>query len=411
MTLRLLVIDGADQGRFYVLPDPGKVLVGNRQKQAGICLNDFYVAPVHCEVAVAAGQVTVWALATPAGTLINGQKISQQELRPGEILRVGNSHLRLECAENTSTWGQAEALQEPGSMPPLPANQVEGLSDHTLGHFEIGRVLGRGHCGVTYRARDLKRNQEVALKVLDPEFPQNDQEMQTFVKALKIRFGLSHAKLVTLYGAGRTGPYCWIAQELILGENLAQVIEKQKVIKKPKWRRALNLGQDIGRAMVFLHQNRQRHGNITPPNILIQSHDESAKLNDLLFACALEGSALGQKTKQKKMLADLPYLSPEQTDPRTKWVDDLSDMYSLGVIVYALLTNRTPFGGETPEETLRQIREDQPVRPSKLQKAIPDQLQAAVLRMLAKHPEERYATPAIMLADLERIATQYRDAL
>jgi eukaryotic-like serine/threonine-protein kinase len=271
-------------------------------------------------------------------------------------------------------------------------------------------VLGRGHCGVVYRARDLKKNQEMALKVLDPDFPQNDQEMQVFVKALKVRFGLTHAKLVTLYSAGRTGPYCWIAQELVQGENLAQVIEKQRTLKKVKWRRALNLTLDIGRAMVFLHQNRQRHGNITPHNILIQGHDETAKLNDLLFSCALEGSALGQKTKAKKMLAELPYLSPEQTDPGNKWVDDLSDMYSLGAVAYTVLTNRTPFGGETPEETIRQIREDQPIRPSKLQKAVPDQFQAAVLKMLAKHPEERYATPAIMLADLEHIATQYRDA-
>ena len=85
-------------------------------------------------------------------------------------------------------------------------------------------------------------------------------------------------------------------------------------------------------------------------------------------------------------------------------------MYSVGVAVYAVLTGRTPFSSETAAETIRQIREDQPVRPTKLQKGVPDALQAAVLKMLAKHPEERYATPAIMLADLERIATQYRDA-
>ena len=410
MTLRLLVIDGADQGRYYLLPDPGKVLVGNRQKQAGICLNDFYVAPVHCEVAVAQGQVTVCAHQTPSGTLINGQRITQQELRPGEVLRVGNSHLRLESADDASAWDQAEALQEPGAAPRLPANQVDGLSDHTLGHFEVGRVLGRGHCGVVYRARDLKKNQEVALKVLDPRFPQNDQEMQTFVKALKIRFGLGHAKLVTLYAAGRTGPYCWIAQELVDGENLAQVLDKQRTLKKCKWRRALNLGLDIGRALVFLHDNRQRHGNITPQNILFHAHDETAKLNDLLLTSALEGSSLWQKIRPRKELVELGYMSPEQTDPSNKWVDDLSDMYSLGVAVYALLTGRPPFDGATAAATIRQIREDQPIRPSKLHKGVPDALQAAVLKMLAKHPEERYATPAIMLADLERIATQYRDA-
>jgi eukaryotic-like serine/threonine-protein kinase len=412
VVLRLLVIDGADQGSFYLLPEGGKILVGNRQKQANICLNDFYVAPVHCEVAVGAGKVTVCARATPAGTLISGKRITQpQELLPTEVLRVGNSHLRLDAADDATAWGQADELHQPGAAPRLPVNQKDGLTDHTLGHFEVGRMIGRGHTGVVYRARDLKKNQEVALKVLDPEFPHDDEEMQNLIKALKVRFGLTHAKLVTLYGAGKTGPYCWIATEFIVGESLAQLIENQRTLKKIKWRRALNVAMDIGRAMVFLHQNHQRHGNITPQNILIQSSDEAAKLNDLLYLSALEGSVLRQKTLEKKLLAELPYLSPEQTDPSSKWVDDLSDMYSLGVVIYAVLTGRTPFGGGTPEETLRQIREDVPVRPSKLQKSVPDQFQAVVLKMLAKHPEERYATPAVMLADLERLATQFRDAI
>jgi serine/threonine protein kinase len=411
MSFRLLVIDGADEGRFYVLPDAGTLLLGNRQKQAAICLNDFYVAPVHCQLAVSDGQVTVSAHETPGGTLINGHKITQQELRPGEVLRVGNSHLRLEKSEDPSTWGQPEPLAEPAAPAKIPKDRVEGLSGYTLGHFEINRLIGRGHCGAVYRARDLKKSQEVALKVLDPSFPASDAEMQHFVQALKVRYGLSHAKLITLYGAGKTGHYCWMSQELVVGENLAQAIEKQSTMKKVRWRRALNLAMDIGRALVFLHQHRLRHGNITPSNILFVGSDESAKLGDLLLQRALEGSALQQKIRQKKSLAELPYLAPEQLDPQNRWVDELADLYSLGVAVYAMLTGRPPFLGDTPEETLRQIRDDQPVRPGKLQKSIPDAFQTAVLKMLAKRPEERYSTAALMMADLGRIAAQYSQAI
>src|SRR6266852_6372955 len=106
MPLRLLVIDGADRGRFYLLPEGGITLVGNGQKHADICLHDLYVARIHCEVAVEAGQATVTARDTPVGTLINGKKITEQGLHPGDVLRVGNSHLRLEFAEDAAIWGQ-----------------------------------------------------------------------------------------------------------------------------------------------------------------------------------------------------------------------------------------------------------------------------------------------------------------
>jgi hypothetical protein len=406
MSFRLMVIDGADEGRFYLLPDDGKLVIGNRQNQGGICLNDLYAARVHCEVAVAAGHVTVSAHDTPNGTLINGKKITQQELQVGEIVRVGNSRLRLDKADDAAVWGAGEKIEQPTAVPRVKGDQLDNLSGHPLGHFELGAVLGRGHCGVVFRARDVKKNQEVALKVLDPAFPAADQEMQVFIKALKTRLALNHPKLVSIHGAGKSGPYCWIAQELVEGENLSHALQRYVAAKKLKWRRALNLALDVGRALVFLHQHHIRHGNITPHNILIHSANESAKLNDVLFQTALEGSALQAKTMEKKFLAEVPYLAPEQADPSNNWVDDLSDLYSLGVVVYALLTGKAPFVADSPEETLRLIREDLPIKPTKVQKSIPDQFQAAVLKMLAKHPEERYPTAAMMVADMEKIGAE-----
>jgi serine/threonine protein kinase len=404
MPLRLLVIDGADHGRFYLLPETGITLVGNGQKHADICLHDLYVTRIHCELAVEAGQVTVTARDSPAGTLINGKKITEQGLRPGDVLRVGNSHLRLEFAEDASVWGQPEAEEEDEKPAKGGAVKLEDLGGHTLAHYELGAVLGRGQCGIVYRARDIKTDHEVALKVLDVDFPKNDPEMQAFIKILKARLPLSHPNLVTLLGAGKSGSFCWIALELVEGENLAHVIERHRTAKKIKWRRALNVALDVGRALAFLHQHHLVHGNITPNNILIQEMNEAAKLNDLLFQTALEGSALQQKTMEQKLLAELPYLAPEHVDPQPALVDELSDLYSLGVVVYAVLTGRPPFAGDSPEDTIQQILDGQPIKPKKLNKAMPDEFQAAVTKLLARHPEDRYPSAALLVADLEKLA-------
>jgi serine/threonine protein kinase len=401
--LRLLVIDGADQGRFYLLSEAGVTLIGNGQRHADVCLHDLYVARIHCEVAVADRQVTVTARDTPAGTLINGKKITEANLHPGDVLRAGNSHLRLEFAEDASVWGKAhEEEDEKPAKPPIA--RLEDLGGQTLGHYDLSAVLGRGQCGLVYRAHDQKKEQEVALKVLEPDFPTSDQEMQAFIKALKARLPLSHPHLVTLLGAGKSGRFCWIALELVEGESLGQVIQRHQTLKKIKWRRALHVALDVGRALAFLHQHHLLHGNVTPNNVLIQEKNEAAKLNDLLFQKALEGSALQQKTMEQKLLAELPYLSPEQIDPQATLVDELSDLYSLGVLVYAVLTGRPPFAGHSPEDTIKQILNDQPIKPKKLNKHVPDEFQAVVMKMLAKRPENRYATAALLLGDLEQLA-------
>jgi hypothetical protein len=401
--LRLLVIDGADQGRFYLLPESGITLIGNGQKHADVCLHDLYVARVHCEVAVADGQVTVTARDTPAGTLINGKKITLGPLHPGDVLRAGNSHLRLEFAGDASAWGEAHEEEDENRAKP-PITRLEELGGQTLGHYDLSAVLGHGRCGMVYHAHDGKRDQPAALKVLDPGFPKCDQEMQAFIKALKARLPLTHPHLVALLGAGKSGRFCWIALELVAGENLAQVIRRHQAVKKVKWRRALDVARDVGRALAFIHQHHLRHGNVTPNNVLIEGETGAAKLNDLLFQEALEGSALQQTTMEQKLLAELPYLSPEQVDPRATVVDELSDLYSLGVLVYAVLTGRLPFAGDSPEDTIKQILRGQPIKPKKLNKHVPDEFQAVVMKMMARHPEDRYATAALLLADLEKLA-------
>jgi hypothetical protein len=413
MPKRLLVIDGADKGQSFLLPEAGAVLIGNSRRNTDICLHDLFVARVHCQVEVEGDRVTVSDRITPNGVLVNGAKVIQQDLHAGDVVRIGNSYLRLEAEPGAAPAAEAEApaapapeappaAEEPGKLPLLPPERLGELVNHTLARFKIGAPIGPGYWGYVFRARDLRTEETVALKVLSPAFPADAEEMQRFVRAIKPRLVLHHPALVTPRGLGRSGPYVWIARELVVGESLAAPIGRARAARKAAWRPALRVARSIARALDYLREQRVVHANITPANILQPADEGPARLNDLGLWEALEGTALQQQALERKFLAELPYLSPEHIDPDAP-VDDLSDQYCLGAVVYALLTGRPPFEGQTPEETVQRIRTGLPAKPKEYQPAIPDEFQAVVLRMLAKHPEERYPAPGPLLADLEAI--------
>src|SRR5262249_49559080 len=157
------------------------------------------------------------------------------------------------------------------------------------------------------------------------EFPKGAGEMQRFIEGLKKVLPLRHAHLVNLFNAGKTGPYCWIALEYIEGESVAQALERLGT--KPNWKHALRLAVHGARALDFIHGQRLLHGNITPQNLLVRLSDKVVKLADLMLAQGLEGSALQAATLEFKLLAEMPYMSPEQVDPNA-FVDHLSDIYS-----------------------------------------------------------------------------------
>jgi serine/threonine-protein kinase len=402
MAWRLRVIDGADQGKFFRLPEAGALSIGNSHKHTDICLNDLYVARVHCHVAVADDRVMLTEDDPSRGIFIKGKKVTEQELQPGEVFRVGNSHLRLEIDDGTLPESGAEEVEpgRPAGLAPLPLDRLGELSGETLGHYVLGLPLGRGHHGVVFHAADQKTNQAVALKVLSAEFPADADEMRRFAQSVKRMLPLRHPHLVGVHGAGKTGPYCWIALEAVEGDSLAEVIARAG---KPSWKQALRVAVHVSRALHFAHQHRLVHGNITPANILVRSNDKTVRLSDLLLSQALEGSRLQLARLEDKLLAELAYLAPEQT-PGEGVVDCCTDMHSLGAVVYTLLTGRPPFEGKSPTEVLQKIRGAVPVRPREYHPAIPGPLEGVVLRMLAKRPEERFLTPAELLAEVEPLA-------
>ena len=446
---RLLVLAGAELGRDFPLPDSGVVTVGKDRNQVDIALLGFKVERVHCHLKIEGNKIEVVDEGS-LGTLINGKRITRHELHPGDVLRIGNNQLRLEVAgpgedfpapptprkteddrqagsvsdrsadESPDDDDEADSGAEAEPLPPSASEAVRLLHEwkekltnlssqgpgQAFGHYQLGPVLGRGRSGVVFKAVDQKSGQTVALKVFSPQFPQGNEELQRFTGVMKQLLPLRHPNLVGPYGAGKTGACTWVAREFVEGEGLARVIRRLAQGAPPDSDLACRVGIHVGRALDFARRHHLRHGAISPANILIQKSDQAARLADLMLAQALEKSQLAQAVLEHRSPGEVAFLSPEQATAGD-FVDELSDLYGLGAVLYALLTGRLPFVGASAEAVLQQIRGPSRVtRPTAVSADIPAALETVVLKMLAKHQEDRYQTPAELLSDLEPIAEE-----
>ena len=401
---QLVVIAGPDLGRSFSLVDGQTLLLGRGQNTESR-LKDPAVSRVHCEVQVDEGKILLKDSGSSSGTQVNGKRISgKYELRPGDHITIGSTQIRyqLEGEPDAST-----VMTEPAGATKVPSEEVEQLAalvGTSLGHFAIQSAIAKGPSSFIFRAMDTKDNREVALKVLAPEFSQDEEEMQRFVRTMKTVLPLKHPNLVTLYGAGKTGNHCWVAMEYIDGESLTQVIERIGIAGMLDWRNALRVAIHVARALAYAHEQNIIHRNITPPNIMIRNSDKATKLGDLMLAKALEGTLAKQVTKPGELVGDVSYMSPERTRGTGAEVDGRSDIYGLGATVYALLTGRPPCEGTSLVDTITKIRSAEPVKPKKYQLAIPDLFEGAVLQMLAKRPDDRFQSAEDLVEQLERVA-------
>ncbi len=278
------------------------------------------------------------------------------------------------------------------------------LVGQKLSHYKIGPVLAQGKAGYVFHARETRKNLAVALKVLDPRFSKNVSAVQRFVRAMKTVLPLRHPNLVTVYGAGKTGPHCWIAMEYVAGENLAAVIGRIETAGMLDWRHVLRFMIYLCRALDFAHQRQIIHRNVTPTNILIGNNPKDTKLSDLMLAKALEGDQAVEITRAGEILGDIPYMSPERTAGGAMEVDGRADIYSLGATVYAMLTGTPPFSGETVTELVLKIRREPHIPLKNFFLGMPEPFEAIVNKMLAKKPADRPAGTGQLLKELEGLA-------
>ncbi|MBE6928222.1 MAG: Stk1 family PASTA domain-containing Ser/Thr kinase [Ruminococcaceae bacterium] len=257
--------------------------------------------------------------------------------------------------------------------------------------YEILEVIGTGGMAVVYKALDHRLNRMVAVKILKDELSRNQEFRRRFHAESQAVAMVSHPNIVGVYDVSRTEESDYIVMELIEGISLKQYLEKKGNLN---WRETLHFSMQIAKALEHAHSRGIVHRDIKPHNIMILK-DGTIKVAD--FGIARIGSA--QNTLTREALGSVHYISPEQA--KGARVDNRSDLYSLGVVMYEMLTGVTPYDGETPVAVAIQHINGAARCPSELMTGIPLGLEQITMHAMNANPDTRYATATDMLRDME----------
>jgi serine/threonine-protein kinase len=263
------------------------------------------------------------------------------------------------------------------------------------GRYRIVRKLGSGGMANVYLAHDEELGRRVAIKILDDRHASDDQFVERFRREAQHAAGLSHPSIVSIYDRGEAEGTYYIAMEHVEGRTLKELL----VARGPSpLGIAIDYTRQILSALRFAHRNGIVHRDIKPHNVIV---DGEGRVKVMDFGIARAGAA-SQMTEAGSIIGTAQYLSPEQA--RGAPVDQTSDLYSTGIVLYELLTGAVPFTGDTPVEIAMKHLSQVPEPPSTHRPEVPRDLDYVALRALAKDPSDRYHSAEEMDSDLERIA-------
>lgn len=257
--------------------------------------------------------------------------------------------------------------------------------------YEILEQLGGGGMAIVYKGRDTILNRLVTIKVLRPEFTSDEDFVKRFRREAQAVASLSHPNIVSIYDVGRVDEVDYLVMEYIEGDNLKNLIRAHGPFTPAK---AAQIARQISDALAHAHENKIVHRDVKPQNILM-TMDGRAKLTDFGIA---RGATAATLTQTDTIMGSVHYLSPEQA--RGETTGPRSDIYSLGVVLYEMITGSLPFQGDTPVSVALKHIQDEPPRPSMLNPAVPLSLEKVVTRAMAKKPSGRYETAAQMSQEL-----------
>jgi len=260
-----------------------------------------------------------------------------------------------------------------------------------VGNYEIVERLGEGGMGTVWRAVDVMLDREVAIKAIRPDLAAEPQIVDRFRSEAKILARVHHPAVATIYSFFRDGGELYLAMELVRGKTLSQVLREEGALP---WPRAAALATAALEGLEQVHRTGILHRDLKPDNLMLTEAGD-IKVMDFGIARAIGTDRL---TRTGLMVGTLRYMSPEQL--RGQEVDSRSDLYSLGIVLYEMLTGRVPFPGGSEYEAIRAQVEDPPAPPASLVPGLPLWLDRIVLRALAKFPLQRFESAAAMATSL-----------
>ena len=273
------------------------------------------------------------------------------------------------------------------------------VGDVLAERYELEELVGSGGMSSVYRAHDRVLDRTVALKVLHQRLAEDDDYVERFRREARMVAGLLHQNIVTVIDRGEDRGCPFIVFEFVAGENLKQLIAREGPLPVD---RAVELATQIARGLAFAHSNGYVHRDVKPQNVLLNGNGE-AKVTDFGIARSLD--VKHGVTQTGTVLGTSDYIAPEQAQGQR--VDEHTDVYSLGIVLYELLTGELPFSGDNFVAVAMQHINEMPPRVSEKRQDIPPRLDAAVARALAKRPEDRFPTMADFGRELEACLAEF----
>lgn len=259
--------------------------------------------------------------------------------------------------------------------------------------YEIIENIGNGGMATVYKAKDRTLNRFVAVKILRDEFTTDEEFIKRFNSEAQAVASLTNPNIVSVYDVGHEGSLYYIVMELVQGKTLKEVIQEEGRLS---WKWSVKVAIQIAQALETAHKNNIIHRDIKPHNIII-TEDGVAKVTDFGIAKAVSNSTI---TAFGTTLGSVHYFSPEHA--RGGFTDAKSDLYSLGVVMYEMVTGKVPFDADTPVSVALMHMQDKPVEPIKLNPSIPVSVNKIIMKAMQKDTNYRYQSASEMLRDLNQ---------
>jgi predicted Ser/Thr protein kinase len=297
----------------------------------------------------------------------------------------------------------------------VPLLTSGGMIGRAVKHYEVEELLGKGGMGVVYRARDTRLGRPVALKVLPPEFTRDEDRKGRFLQEARAAARVTHPAIAQVYDVDEGPDGVFIAMELVEGKTVKSLIQGRELDLLG----SLEIAQQVGGGLQKAHEQGIVHRDIKPENIMVTA-DGHAKVLDFGLAKLLEPTAPQApegishmetlaKTQAGFVLGTLRYMSPEQA--RGQAVDHRSDIFSLGVVLYEMVTGQLPFSGTTALDTLHAIAFEETRPMTALRPNLPPSLQRVVTRCLRKRAQDRYPDAKELVGDLKTVQREVESGI
>jgi serine/threonine protein kinase len=281
-----------------------------------------------------------------------------------------------------------------------------------LSRYKIVSKIGAGGMGEVYLAEDTRLDRKVAVKILNEKFAEHESNLRRFVKEAKAASALNHPNILVIHEIGETENAHYIVSEFIEGETLREIF-KSKTLRLPE---VLDISIQIAGALVAAHSAHIIHRDIKPENVIIRP-DGFVKILDFGLAKLVEEknkslinledeTAKQNETGKGVIMGTINYMSPEQA--KGERVDERTDIFSFGVMLYEMIAGRTPFGSDSMPETFSNLMNSEPQPLLRFAANVPSELQRIVSKTLRKNKDERYQTMRDILADLKDLRETVR---